>query len=92
MDADIPGHSSFAWRSLAQSRHYHSKGYAVRIGDGTIVNIWRDKWVSPNSPYKLVSPHQILHATTTVSNLIDHDTRQWKTSLIYNIFWPFKAI
>jgi|UniRef100_A0A2N9HI72 hypothetical protein len=91
MEADIPDHASFAWRSIAQSRHIIRKGTRWRIGNGTQVNIWRDKWISPTNPSKSVSQRQILPANATVSDLIDHETRQWNSSLIDSIFWPCEA-
>jgi hypothetical protein len=91
MEADIPDHASFAWRSIAQSRHIIRKGTRWRIGNGTQVNIWRDKWINPTNPSKSVSQRQILPANATVSDLIDHETRQWNSSLIDSIFWPCEA-
>ena len=91
LEAEIPSHSSFTWRSLAQARHIIRLGTRWRIGTGTQVQIWRDKWLNTCPPYKVLSPRQILPEHATVSDLIDHETSQWKNQLIDTIFMPHEA-
>uniref|UniRef100_A0A2N9F1N7 Reverse transcriptase zinc-binding domain-containing protein n=1 Tax=Fagus sylvatica TaxID=28930 RepID=A0A2N9F1N7_FAGSY len=54
LDAQIPSHSSFTWRSLAQARHIIRLGTRWRIGNGSQVNIWKDNWISSSSPLKII--------------------------------------
>uniref|UniRef100_A0A2N9GDA6 Reverse transcriptase domain-containing protein n=1 Tax=Fagus sylvatica TaxID=28930 RepID=A0A2N9GDA6_FAGSY len=90
-EAEIPSHSSFTWRSLAQARHIIRLGTRWRIGTGTQVQIWYDKWLNTCPPYMVLSPRQILPEHATVSDLIDHETSQWKSQLIDTIFTPHEA-
>jgi hypothetical protein len=91
LDAHIPSHSSFTWRSLAQARHIIRLGTRWRIGNGSQVNIWKDNWISSSSPLKIISPRQILPENARVCDLIDDDSRLWKSSLIDSIFLPLEA-
>jgi hypothetical protein len=91
LDAQIPSHSFFTWRSLAQARHIIRLGTRWRIGNGSQVNIWKDNWISSSSPLKIISPRQILLENARVCDLIDDDSRLWKSSLIDSIFLPLEA-
>ena len=46
---------------------------------------------SSSSPLKIISPRQILPENARVSDLIDDDSRLWKSSLIDSIFLPSEA-
>uniref|UniRef100_A0A2N9IPV8 Reverse transcriptase domain-containing protein n=1 Tax=Fagus sylvatica TaxID=28930 RepID=A0A2N9IPV8_FAGSY len=91
LDAQIPSHSSFTWRSLAQARHIIRLGTRWRIGNGSQVNIWKDNWISSSSPLKIIFLRQILPENARVCDLIDDDSRLWKSSLIDSIFLPLEA-
>uniref|UniRef100_A0A2N9F8H0 Reverse transcriptase domain-containing protein n=1 Tax=Fagus sylvatica TaxID=28930 RepID=A0A2N9F8H0_FAGSY len=91
MEAQIPSHASYSWRSLAQARHVIRLGTRWRIGTGTKVNIWRDNWINANSLGKIVSPQQLLPEFAKVSDLIDPETHNWKEQLIDSIFLPEEA-
>ena len=45
MEARIPTHSSFIWRSIAQAREVIVKGSRWCVGNGAAINIWQDKWI-----------------------------------------------
>uniref|UniRef100_A0A2N9GQD2 Reverse transcriptase zinc-binding domain-containing protein n=1 Tax=Fagus sylvatica TaxID=28930 RepID=A0A2N9GQD2_FAGSY len=91
MEAKIPSHSSYSWRSLAQARHVIRRGTRWRIGNGSEVSIWRDKWINSMHPCKILSPRQILPDSAMVSDLVDPESNQWKEQLIDSIFWPEEA-
>ena len=91
MEAAVPSHSSYTWRSIAQARHVIRLGTRWRIGSGSKVNIWRDHWVGSSPPFTIFSQRQILPETATVSALIDSEVRQWKFPLIDTIFMPEEA-
>uniref|UniRef100_A0A2N9HTW8 RNase H type-1 domain-containing protein n=1 Tax=Fagus sylvatica TaxID=28930 RepID=A0A2N9HTW8_FAGSY len=91
MEAQIPSHASYSWRSLAQARHVIRLGTRWRIGTGTNVNIWHDNWINANSPGKIVSPQQLLPEFAKVRDLIDPKTHNWKEQLIDSIFLPEEA-
>ncbi len=87
MEAKIPSHSLYSWRSLAQARHVIQQGIRWRVRKGTEVSIWQDKWINSKHPCKILSPRQLLLDSAMVSDLLDPETNQWKEHLIDSIFW-----
>ena len=91
LEASVPSHSSYAWRSLTQARHIIRMGTRWRVGNGEKVDIWRDNWVCSDTPYKFASPRQILPEAAKVSALINSDSWQWNEALVDTIFIPYEA-
>ena len=91
MDAGIPRHSSYTWRSIANSRHVLEDGLRWRIGDGSMVKIWQDKWLPIPTTYKVVSPCSILPHDARVEALIHPHCPSWNHQLIDEIFLPHEA-
>ncbi len=92
LEANVLEHSSYTWRNLAQARHIIRLGTHWRTGDGSQVNIWHDNWITVTHPMKVLSPRQILPETARVCDLINHDTMQWRNTLINSIFLPMKPL
>jgi len=59
---------------------------AWRIGNGTGVRIWRDKWFLQPTMYVVQSLPKFLPADAKVSNLIDNLSKWWNGHLIHSIF------
>jgi hypothetical protein len=91
LEARVGPRASFAWRSLCNSRALLEEGMVWRVGDGTSIKIWKDKWVLSSSSFKIQSSVCILSPDTKVSSLIDVDTRWWDLNLIHSIVTPTKA-
>ena len=93
LEATIPSHASYAWRSIAQSRNLLIQGSCWRVGTGSSINVWQDKWLSMPSNQKVLSPRTILPSEAHVSDLIDGSDFQprWKGTLVDSIFFPFEA-
>ncbi|XP_024199817.1 uncharacterized protein LOC112203016 [Rosa chinensis] len=85
-EAELGDSPSFSWRSIIQGRSTLHAGVKWRIGDGRQVHIWQDNWVPNCHKYLIQKPAEcnVLH----VSDLIETETRQWKTALIRNTFHP----
>ncbi|XP_075667296.1 uncharacterized protein LOC142636862 [Castanea sativa] len=66
-------------------------GHKWRVGDGTLIQIWRDKWFPKPSTFQVISHQNTLSATATVSELIDEVTREWKIDLVKCVFLPNDA-
>ena len=45
LEAKVPNHSSFIWRSLASARDLIGKGSRWRVGNGNKIRIWQDNWI-----------------------------------------------
>jgi hypothetical protein len=71
--------TSFAWKSTWGSGDLLKDGLVWRIGNGSTVKIWSDKWVPIPDTYSIQSPPQahIIEPNATVSELIDRDTQWW---------------
>lgn len=93
LDAAVPNHSSYAWRSINQGQHLIIQGSQWRVGDGSLINIWIDKWLPFETNQKILSPRTILPPEARVVDLMDFSLLQprWKNILIDTIFYPFEA-
>ena len=87
LDARLGARPSFAWRSIFSSCDLLKAGLIWRVGNGTQIRIWKDKWIPRGRLiYMIQSPPTVLHPEATVSTLIDEDTRWWDSPLLDNIF------
>ena len=78
---------SYVWQSILKARRVKTNGMQWRIGDGEIVRIYEDYWLST----KLASPRGNFPAGATVSQLLEPETGGWNVPLIENDFLPFEA-
>ncbi|XP_035551042.1 uncharacterized mitochondrial protein AtMg00310-like [Juglans regia] len=69
---------SFVWRSLMAARHVLEAGSFWRVGTGSEISIWRDKWLDLTNPRKVTNPVKNLDGNAKVAALIDPDTKRWK--------------
>lgn len=59
-----------------------------RIGDGRQINIRTNNWIPDDTVFKLYNPYNLPDHIIKVSNLIDHSTKAWNTSIIQNYLVP----
>jgi hypothetical protein len=57
-----------------------------RVGDGSQVRIWGDKWVTSNHTNMIQAPIQILDKEAKVSEIINQEANWWNIRLIEQIF------
>jgi hypothetical protein len=86
LNSNIGSNPSYAWRSIWNAKQLLQKGLIWRVGDGTSIKIWRDKWVPTPISYEIQSPIRLLDQNATVSSLINSDTRWWNLDLVREIF------
>ena len=71
------------------------QGTRWRVGNGNLIHIWDDKWMSMPTTYMVISPPppppKLFDDFPMVSSLIDRDTRRWKADLVKSIFLHFEA-
>lgn len=91
IDAVFLGDSSVTWKSLEYGLQLLKKGLIWRIGDGTKVRIWRDRWIPRESSLMLAGAAGRCRLRW-VSQLIKQDDRSWDADLIWRICNPFDAI
>jgi len=81
------GHQpSFTWRSLLKGRELLKEGCYWRVGNGTRIKIWKDKWLPKSHNHLVHSTPRDLPAEANVSALIDHVNRAWRVQTIRQIF------
>jgi hypothetical protein len=95
LQATVPNWSSATWRAIVVGREALQLGLIKRIGDGSTVSVWTDKWI-PGS--RTMQPSVQLHddennveEINLVSELIDHDIGCWKIDMVRRNFIPPEA-
>jgi hypothetical protein len=86
LGASLRRKPSFAWRNIFSSNDLTMEGLIWRIGDGSNVHIWGEKWLPTLTTHADQSLPKILPENPKVSDLIDPDTKWWNRSLIQAIF------
>ncbi|KAL0303533.1 UNVERIFIED_CONTAM: hypothetical protein Sradi_6221400 [Sesamum radiatum] len=57
-----------------------------KVGDGSKIRIWKDRWLPCGLSFKVYSPPRILNENARVAELIQDDGRSWKENLVHNLF------
>nr|POF00809.1 hypothetical protein CFP56_73998 [Quercus suber] len=65
---------SYAWQSILKARPVVQKGMLWRIGDGSRVRVFHDKWIPGVFPLKAAAQNQEFVDDSTVSSLINVET------------------
>ena len=89
----MPSHSSYAWRSITHGQELIKQGSRWRVGNGSLINIWTDRWLPSDTNQRILSPRTILPLEARVANLMEFSLFQprWKTMLIDTIIYHFEA-
>ena len=91
LNANIGNSPSYSWRSIHSSLEVIRKGTRWRVGNGKLIHIWDDKWLSTPSTYKIISPPNNIPLFPMDSSLIDPMTKWWNVSTIRASFLLFEA-
>ena len=91
MEAKESSNASFAWKSILRGRDVIKRGAVWRIGNGTLVHIWGDRWLPGAVNNKVLSPAVVANTSTLVSSLIDQTNRVWKGEIIESYFFEWEA-
>jgi hypothetical protein len=89
--AKLGSRPSFAWRSLILARELFEAGLIWRIGDGSSVRIWGDKWLPCPTSYTVQSLCTSFPNEMKVEALIDWNIGGWNKQLIQEIFTDTEA-
>ncbi|CAL1360664.1 unnamed protein product [Linum trigynum] len=86
LDASVGYRPSFIWRSLMGVQEFLMSRLRWRIGDGTGVRIWGDRWI-PGVPHNYVdTAPRGLEVDASVCGLINPDTNQWDRTIVESCF------
>ena len=67
IDAELGQTPSYAWRSIMVAQDVVRDGHQWQVGDGTSIQIWRDKWLPKSSTFQVIFMPNTLPETATVS-------------------------
>jgi hypothetical protein len=91
LEAQQSSKGSYAWKSIMSARDLIAKGSVWRVGTGSHIRIWRDKWLPGPHTHCIVSPPPPSISISHVQHLIDSELRSWKADLVKRIFLPHEA-
>lgn len=78
--------SSWIWKCILQGIA-HIKQYSIwEVGNGTMINIWDDKWLPARAQTLAESFPTRNTSITLVSELIDSNTHKWNIDLLTSLF------
>ena len=73
---------SYAWRSILKAKPLVQEGMLWRIGDGSRVRVFHENWIPGVFPLKAATQNLEFVDDSTMSSLIDLETRGWNGQLI----------
>lgn len=85
LSASCPRRASFSWRSICHGRALLRDGLIWRIGDGSLVNVWKDNWIPRSGSMKPAGfiSNQNVHM---VADLLDDDGMNWNEEKLHQTF------
>ncbi|CAN1127826.1 Uncharacterized mitochondrial protein AtMg00310 [Linum perenne] len=86
LSAEVGSNTSFVWKGIWKARIIIKEGYRWRVGNGARINIGKDPWLRGDGSRWITTDGRIVDLNRKVEELIDHDTRQWKYSLLQSQF------
>nr|XP_027120678.1 uncharacterized protein LOC113737688 [Coffea arabica] len=79
-DGEAPKNATWVWKSIYSSGLVLKKGMWKRVGDGTTINIWRDKWIMASPTWRIATQKPPACNLQTVADLLIE--KEWNTKLI----------
>ncbi|XP_057450409.1 uncharacterized protein LOC130741856 [Lotus japonicus] len=82
---------SYAWSSILKASWIFERGGLWRIGDGSKVHAWTDKWLPNGVP--LTYQHDVVDSLgiVMVSDLIEKGPNRWRRDVVEEVFHPTTA-
>jgi hypothetical protein len=56
LEASLGNNPSYAWKSIHSAKELLQQGLIWRIGDGSKINIWGDRWLPTPTSHEVQSP------------------------------------
>jgi hypothetical protein len=61
-------------RSIWNAKYLLTEGLIWRVGDGTKIRIWGDKWVKSTQSHLIQTANRLLHSNACVKELINQES------------------
>nr|XP_027100420.1 uncharacterized protein LOC113719410 [Coffea arabica] len=84
LDKHPPISASWSWKNIHSAWSLLEDGLWKRIGDGTQVNIWKDRWILESETGRPATPSPANCHLQTVSQLIRNG--RWNGEILQNVF------
>ncbi|XP_026453668.1 uncharacterized protein LOC113355012 [Papaver somniferum] len=79
--------STWAWQSIQGSMQFIFKFSFWLVGNGHNISIWSDIWIlGKQEPPVPAVDSEIANIYSKVADLIDHDTKSWKVTVVQQLF------
>ena len=91
LHANLGSNPSYTWRSIFNSLEVLRCGTRWSVGNGRLIHIWDDKWLTNPTAYKVISPSHHFEDFPMVSSFIDLVTRWWQPGVVCALILPFEA-
>ncbi|KAF5443039.1 hypothetical protein F2P56_035634 [Juglans regia] len=88
-EAKLGNRPSYIWRSVCGALNLLKDGLRWRVGNGTNIKIWGQKWLPTPSSFCVQAPCTILDQEAKVSELIT--SGEWNEPFIKSIFYKGEA-
>ncbi|XP_062157888.1 uncharacterized protein LOC133865460 [Alnus glutinosa] len=85
LESNLGKKPSYAWRSIWQAKALLQEGLIWRVGNGSRIDLWKDKWI-PATPHKILDPVRIISRDAKVAEIINWEANWWDIPLIEQIF------
>ncbi|XP_042939551.1 uncharacterized protein LOC122274591 [Carya illinoinensis] len=86
LESNLGSAPSYAWRSIHAGLAMLKKGLLWRVGNGTSINLWKEKWI-PTLPSQQISSIRGNDVwCEVVSDLIDPNLKTWREDLLQELF------
>lgn len=84
---------TLAWQSIYGEISFFQKNSFWLLGDGKKVLTWKDNWiVGKQDPPTSIADFELAVTYSTVSDLIDADTKVWKATIVHQLFSADDAV
>ena len=90
LEASVHPKCSYAWRSILPARDVIRRGAMWRVGDGSSIAIWGQRWLPDQPNGRVISP-KLASTVTCVKDLFYPGTRIWDSGLLERTFVPWEA-
>ena len=85
LHASVPRRASATWRAIMAGREALVLGLIKRVGDGTSISTWEDRWIPGTYTLKPMGRQGTL-PLENVSDLIDQESRTWRIDVVRDNF------
>ena len=81
-DFPTSGAISHGWRGILAGREVLKLGVGWAIGNGRVINLWSEKWLSTSEVKRLIGPPSFEEQDLTVRDLLYPDSSEWNLEAV----------